>query len=70
VLSRVVQILVDVATRVDHDCPAGRLVADQIRRLRQTVEVVLREDHADPLPKSRKDTMFPPWAPTGNLKSA
>ena len=42
----VADVLVDVASRVDHDRTTRRLVADQVRRLRETIEVVLREDHA------------------------
>jgi hypothetical protein len=42
---RVVDVPVDVTTRVDDDGRACPLVADQVRRLRQTAEVVLREDH-------------------------
>ena len=35
----------DVAARVDDDGPAGRLVTDQVGRVRQAREVVLGEDH-------------------------
>jgi hypothetical protein len=47
---RVVDVLVDVPTRVDDDGGACPLVADQVGRLRQTSEVVLLEDHLAILP--------------------
>jgi hypothetical protein len=42
---RLVQVHADVAPGVDHDGPAGGLVADHVRGLRQAGEVVLAEDH-------------------------
>jgi hypothetical protein len=42
---RFLEIHPDVASRIDHDGPPGRLVADQIRRVRQAAEIVLSEDH-------------------------
>lgn len=42
------QVLRDVPSRVDDDRPAGRLVGDQVRRLGEAVEVVLREEHGEP----------------------
>ncbi len=39
-------VLVDVALRVDDDRSPGRLVADQVRRVRETLQVVLVEQHA------------------------
>ena len=39
------EVLRDVAARVDHDRLPRGLVPDQVRRLRETVQVVLREDH-------------------------
>ncbi len=44
-LVRVAQVVVDVAARVDEDGASGALIADQVRRLGQAVEVVLREVH-------------------------
>ena len=44
----VVDVLADVPTRVDDDGGARPLVADQVRGLRQTAEVVLLEDHLSP----------------------
>ena len=41
----VAHVLVDVAARVDDDGSAGGLVADQVRGLREAVEVVLGELH-------------------------
>ena len=46
----IAHILVDVTARIDDDRAARRVVADQIRSLRQAVEVVLREDHPSPSP--------------------
>jgi hypothetical protein len=45
---RVVQVLLDVAARVDHDRPPGGFVPDQVGRLRHAVEVVLDELHRSP----------------------
>ena len=45
VLLGVGEVLLDVASRVDHDGLAGLLVADEVRRLREAVEVELREVH-------------------------
>ena len=42
---RVVQVLLDVSPGVHHGRPPGGLVADQVRSLRQAVEVVLDESH-------------------------
>ena len=39
------EVLGHVALRVDDDGPPGRLVTDQVRRMRQTVQVVLNELH-------------------------
>ena len=39
------EVLAHVALRVDDDRAPGRLVTDQVRRLRQTVQVVLDELH-------------------------
>ena len=39
------QVLVDVALRVDDRGRPGRLVADEIRRVRQAVQIELLEDH-------------------------
>ncbi len=44
-LGDLLQVDVDVATRVDHDCPAGGLVADQVGGVREAGQVVLGEDH-------------------------
>ena len=41
---RVVEILPDVALRIDDDRATGARVADEIRRVRQALEVVLLED--------------------------
>ena len=46
------QVLVDIAARVDDHRTTGALIPDQIRPLRQTVQVVLRENHLFPLPRS------------------
>ena len=40
------EVLGHVALRVDDDGPPGRLVTDQVRRVRQTLQVVLVEQHA------------------------
>ena len=42
---RVVEVLVDIASRIDKDGTPGGLVADQVGSLRQAVEVVLGEVH-------------------------
>lgn len=42
---RVLDVLVDVALRVDDRGHPGGLVGDQIRRVGQAAEVVLPEDH-------------------------
>ena len=42
---RLLDVELDVAARVDDDGPPGRLVADEVRGLRQAGEVVLGEDH-------------------------
>jgi hypothetical protein len=39
------EVLGDVAARVDNDRSAGGPVADQVGRMGQAVQVVLREDH-------------------------
>ena len=53
VLGRVLQIDRHVAVRVHHNRPAGGLVADQIRQLRQTAQDVLLEEHNSSLRSSR-----------------
>lgn len=50
VLGGLGQVDVGVAARIDHDRTAGALVADQVRALRQAVQVVLREDHGFKFP--------------------
>ena len=50
VLGGFAQVLVDVAARVDDHGTSGALIPDQIRPLRQAVQVVLRENHLFPLP--------------------
>ena len=40
----------DVSARVDDDRSASRFVADEVRRLREALEVVLFEDHGQDLP--------------------
>jgi hypothetical protein len=45
VLSRKRQVLVDVALRVDDSGQPGLFVADEIRRMRETVEIELLEKH-------------------------
>ena len=45
---RVVEVLRDVTARVDDDGLSGRLVADEVGRLREAVEVVLAEVHESP----------------------
>ena len=48
------EVLGDVALRVDDDGAPGRLVADQVRRVREAVQVVLVEQHArSPCPDKR-----------------
>ncbi len=46
VLVGVVEILADVPARIDHHRSAGALVTDQVRRVRQALDVVLLENHA------------------------
>ena len=41
----VVKIFGDVTARVDYDCAASAFVADQVRRMRQALDVVLLENH-------------------------
>jgi hypothetical protein len=43
---RLVEVDADIAARIHHHRPAGRLVADEIRRVREAAQVVLGEDHA------------------------
>ena len=45
VISRIREVLGDVAARVDNHCFAGVFVTDQVRRLGQAVEIVLSEIH-------------------------
>ena len=45
---RVLDVLLDVALRIDDHGRAARLVGDQIARVRETPEVVLLEDHRCP----------------------
>src|SRR5580765_7353068 len=40
------QVLLNVALRIDHRGDAGGLVADQIRRVREAIQIKLVEDHA------------------------
>lgn len=44
-----VQVRLDVAPRVDDRCHAGLLVGDQVARVREAVQVVLRELHVSAL---------------------
>ena len=46
VLAREREVLLDVALRIDDGGHAGVLVADEIRRVRETVQIELLEDHA------------------------
>ena len=46
VLARKRQVLIDVALRVDDRRAARLLVADDVRRVRETVQIELLEDHA------------------------
>src|SRR5262249_21161101 len=39
------QVLIDVALRGDDGCGAGLLVADQVRRVREAIQIELVEDH-------------------------
>jgi hypothetical protein len=39
------QVLIDVTLRVDDSGPPGQFVADEIRRMRETVEIELLEKH-------------------------
>ena len=48
------EVLADVALRVDDHGTAGGLVADQVGRVRQTVQVVLVEQHSGILLRSRR----------------
>ena len=46
----VTQVIGDIAARIDNDCATGGFVADQIRRVRQTLNVVLLKQHRNSLP--------------------
>ena len=39
------QVHIDIAPRVYDDRPSGALIPDEVRPLRQAIQVVLREDH-------------------------
>ena len=41
-----VEVDANVAPRIDDDRPPGRLVADEIGRVRKTAQIVLAEDHS------------------------
>ena len=41
----VLEVLLDIALRVDHSCGSARLVGDEVRGVREAAEVVLLEDH-------------------------
>jgi hypothetical protein len=45
---RIADVFGDVTAWVDNDGSAACLVTDQVRGLREAVEVVLREDHREP----------------------
>ena len=45
VLRRIVEVGVDVALRIDDGGGAARLIADQVRRVGEAIQVVLLEDH-------------------------
>src|SRR5262245_12011083 len=47
-LGRVIEIDVHVAAGIDHYRASGSFVADQIRRVRQAGQVMLRENHLAP----------------------
>ena len=47
-------VLIDVALRIDDGRGAGRLVADEVRRVRQAIEIELMQDHAQGFSTSRQ----------------
>ena len=53
VLGGKLNVLVGVALRINHDGGAGRLISNDVRRVRQTWQIELLEDHAclAPLPQ-------------------
>jgi hypothetical protein len=53
------QVHVDIAPRVYDNRPSGALIPDEIRPLRQAIQVVLREDHRFRSP-GRRDNVVPP----------
>ena len=55
VLLRVSEVLRDIAPRVNDHCLPRRLVADQVRSMRQAVEVVLGEVHGKLLALMKSD---------------
>ena len=49
-LSRIVQILLYVALRIDDRSHAGTFIGDHVRGMRQAAEIILLEDQRRPLP--------------------
>jgi hypothetical protein len=54
-LVRVLDVAFDIALRIDHSSHTRRLVPDEVRRVGQTVEVELPEDHRLPSPRGARE---------------
>jgi hypothetical protein len=39
-------VLLDIALRIDNGCDAGIFIADQIRRVREAIEIELFDEHS------------------------
>ena len=59
VAPRFLQIRLDVPLRIDHGCRARLLVANEIRRVREAIQIELFEDHR---PSASLDRLISPGA--------
>src|SRR5207248_6613444 len=68
----VVEVLLDVTLRVDHDRPTGRLVADHVAEQRQARQRVLAEEHhreATTVAPPQGRTRRPPMSTFGSVRA-